>query len=335
MRRLAISVTWLLMPSVGYGARGQKVEKAPSKDKVEWTGSKLSSESAIKFEYVGAARADFGEGRQARFAQSYWQLRHVVTRRTLRAFLLRLGLEYQRWNNHGPEDLPVPGSLNVVDAQVGMDFRWSRKDMLHVMVRPGLYSDFHDTTGGDLNMPIEIAYTRVPSNRFQWALGLSINPWRDFPYLPGGGFRYQINDRWKLRFLLPEPRVEYKARDDLHTWIGAEFRGDSFRVSQTFGNTRGDPTLNNAIVDYQDIRVGAGCSWNIKPLVELNAQAGYMVSRLFDYHNNDFKNASGGAPYVSVHVQWLIQYAPETEEEKTRGAPAMRFEIPVLRRFFK
>ena len=133
--------------------------------------------------------------------------------------------------------------------------------------------------------PMAIAYSHMASAEiFNGRPGVSINLWRETHHLLSqwADFRWQINDRWKMKMMLPEPQIEYKARDDLHFLWEGDLEGDTFRVSSDFGTRRGDPTLNNALVDYQELRAGVGFSWNIRPLIELNFQTGgYMLDRAF------------------------------------------------------
>lgn len=305
-------------------------EKAPSKDKIQWLGSKLSLETLARLDYVGGIGAtDLGNGRREPVVESDAFLRQLATLRCFRAFLLRGGLEWERFAFRAPDDALLPGRLHALDFYAGVDFRFSRRDMIRLQARPGFYTDFESVDGATLNAPVAMAYSRMVNGAFQWAIGVSMNSWRRRRWLGGGGFRWQINDRWKLKMMMPEPQIEYRAREDLHVFVGGDFRGDTYRVSRDFGTRRGRPALNQALVDYQEIRAGAGFSWNIKPLLELNAQAGYVMDRAFDYHENGILLASDPSPYASVNVQFLFEVGAPEESLETQGR---QFEIPNLKR---
>jgi len=79
----------------------------------------------------------------------------------------------------------------------------------------------------------------VVSRNFQFALGLSFEQVAQPSPPGGGGFRWQIkkNDRWKLKIMLPEPHIEYKARDDLHLFVGVIFAGIRIVSPHDFWNT--------------------------------------------------------------------------------------------------
>jgi hypothetical protein len=297
---------------------------APSMDKVRWTEAKISSDLNTEYDFVGGP-----------LNEHYTDLRYTFTRRTMLAFLIHGGVEYQRLGFDGRDSLMLPGQLESANAYLALDFRWSRKDLVRIQSRPGIFGDFESINGHEFNAPVDIAYTRIPSNRIQWAVGLSIDTWRRYHVLPGGGVRYHVNDRWQLKFMLPTPQVEYKPTDVLTLVFGAVFCGDSYRLANNFGSAHGNPAFNNALVDYSEIRVGPGFSWNVKRLIEFNMQAGIVADRQFDYHNNGLSlGTSGlGSPFVTVQVHWLFKLRPP--EELGPNIESGRFQTPVFQSLFQ
>jgi len=310
-------------------------DKSPSKDQVLWTETNLGYDLEAEYDYVGGAPANFGDGHAGDVSEHYADIRNIVTHRAMMAFMFHGGFDWERLGFDPPGTLPVPDQLNALSAFLATDFRWSSQNMLRLQVEPGFYSDLSQFTVRDVNAPIALAYTRLVNDDLQWTLALSINTWRENRYLPGGGFNYRIDDRWKLKFMLPKPQIEFKANDWVHTWLGADFRGNSYRVSSSFGDTKGLPALNNALVDYQEVRVGTGISWNIKPLLELNAEAGWMLERSMNYHTSSVRMTSGtGAPYVGINVRILFRLIKDARPIKDQ-IDAMQYQFPGLLRFFK
>ncbi len=310
-------------------------EKSPSREQVLWTETNVGYALEMEYDHVNGAPVDFGSGRSGNIEEHYTDIRSILTHRSLMAFLFHSGFEWQRFGFNPPNNLPVADQLNSLAAFLATDFRWSSRSLLRVQIQPGFYSDLSELNGRDFNVPLALAYQRVASDRFQWVIALSINTWRENRYLPGGGFRCQLNDRWKIKFMLPTPQIEYKANDYVHLWIGSDFRGDSYRVAGDFGNVRGMPALNNALVDYQELRVGTGFSWNIRPLIELNGEAGWLVDRSFNYHDSGVRtSSSGGAPYVSLNVRALFQVVPDKRPIKEQ-IRTMQDQFPGFLRFFK
>ncbi len=285
--------------------------KSPSFQKKKWTGTQGSYETNIEYDYVGRASGNMGNGTNRNVDESYFDVRHQFMRHTLLAFLVQGGVEYQRMAFGVPNNALVPDKLDNLMGLVGIDFRWSEKDLVHIEGRPGLYTDWQGSGFDAFNSPLDIGYTRVVSDRFQWVVGVSVNTWRRSRILGGAGFRWQMNNRWKLKAYMPSPSIEYVARPDLTLTFGADVRGDTYRVGPHFGSARSRPELNSALVDYQEVRVGPGFSWNIRPTIEVNMMAGYMVGRQFDFHNNAVKLNGSGAPFATLAVHALFKLPGE------------------------
>jgi len=244
----------------------------------------------------GPPAITLGFGENGNINENYLDFRHQFMRHTLLAFLVQGGFEYQHMGFGVRNNAQVPDRLDEALVCVGIDFRWSDKDLLHIEGRPGWYTDWQGGGLDAINSPLDIGYTRVTNKRFQWVVGVSMNSWRHMRYLGAAGFRWQINERWKIKAYLPQPDIEYVARPNLTLTLGADVRGDTYRVGPHFGDARGVPALNNALVDYQEVRLGPGFSWNVKPTIEMNFMAGYIAGRQFDYFNRGPKLNGSSAP---------------------------------------
>jgi hypothetical protein len=289
----------------------EAAQQSPSFQQKKWTGTQGSYETNLEYNYVGDASHNLGNGHNQDIHENYFEFRHQFMRHTLLAFLVQGGLGYQHQGFSVPNDALIPDRLDTASADIAIDTRWSEKDLLRVGVSPGFYTDFQGSGWAAINAPVDVGYTRVTSQKFQWVIGFSWNSWRSNPFLGAAGVRWQINERWKIKAYMPQPDVEYVARPNLTLSLGADLRGDSFRVGPHFGDQKGRPDLNNALIDYQEVRVGPGFSWNIKPLLEMNFMTGYMVGRSYDYHNNDLKLNGSGGPFVMIALHALLKLPGE------------------------
>ena len=285
--------------------------KSPSFQQKKWTGTQGASESNVEYDFVGPGSTNEGNGVNHNVTENYLDVRTQVMRHTLLAFLVEDGVEYQHMGFDVPNNSLIPDRLDALMDEVGFDFRWSEKDLVHVEARPGFYTDWRGAGTDAFNTPLDLGYTRIVSHRFQWIVGGSFNTWRAGRLVGAAGFRWQATDRWQVKFYLPQPDVEYKARTDLTLTMGADIRGETYRVGPHFGDSKGDPALNSALVDYQEIRVGPGFSWNVRPLIEINFMAGYMTGRQYDFHNDGPKLYGSGAPFVNLAVHALFKLPGE------------------------
>ncbi len=289
----------------------EAARKSPSFQLKKWTGTQAAYETSVEYAYLGDADHNLGNGSNGKIHEHFLEVRHQVMRRTLLAFLVQGGLEYQHQGFSVPNDAFIPDRLDMLGGEVAIDTRWSEKDLLHIAAHPGVYTDFRGSGWNAFNTPIDIGYTRVTSKRFQWILGFNYNGWRNSPFLGSGGFRWQMSDRWKLKMYMPQPAIEYTARPDMHLSFRADLRGDSYRVGPHFGDSKGHPELNSALLDYQEVRVGPNVSWNIKPLLALDVMTGWLVGRRYDFHNNGVVLNGSGAPFVNVRLLWLMKLPGE------------------------
>ncbi|HPA16506.1 MAG TPA: DUF6268 family outer membrane beta-barrel protein [Verrucomicrobiae bacterium] len=220
------------------------------------------------------------------------------------AAYLRAGLGYESYWFMGGEGLPVPASLQELNLVVGADVSLSDHWLMRVEAMPGIYSDFADIGWEDFNVPFNIGFTYLVNDRLQWAFGFQVNFMSDWPVVGGAGMRWQVSDYWTLNLMVPRPRIEYKASENLTLFTGCEFRGGSFRVAEDFGEGLDREELNGALVDYREYRAGAGLSWlahqggGLELSVEI--QGGVAFDREFDFHRTSTDLDSDPAPYASL-----------------------------------
>ena len=93
----------------------------------------------------------------------------------------------------------------------------------------------------------------------------------------------------------PNPRIEFKATDDLTLYAGGQVISSTFRVNKNMGTGPDGRNYGNALVDFTEIRTGAGASWKMCPKSTLDVELGYMAYRDFDYHKvgENFQSRSG------------------------------------------
>jgi len=311
--------------------KASPTSKSPSKEQVLWTATNLAYDFDFRQDFIGPAEVSFGSGREEPIRTHYTSMHHIFTIRKYMAFLFHSGIEWNRYGFLGAEELPVSDALHALIVPVAIDFRFSQRDLIRVQAAPGYYSDMDPLDDDDFNTPFAIGYAHIFSKRVQVGMGVSVNMWRQQRILGGGGFRWQLNRRWTLKFLMPRPQVEYKVSDTVNIWAGSDFRGDTYRVGHRFGTERGAPALNSALVDYQEIRAGAGLSWRIRPLLELNVEGGMLLDREFNFHKQEIRSTSGKAPYGSIRLRYLFQI-----HEDKRTIPeqlhALEQELPWMRR---
>jgi len=210
--------------------------------------------------------------------------------------IIRFGLEYQR-NSFGlPSGAPLPYLLQAFHLALGTDLQLGEAWLVRIEAQPGFYGNDAGILGRDLSCPLVGGASYFVSADLQLVAGVSYNPDRRYPVLPGIGFRWKVSANWVLDAVLPTPRVEYTMSKSLMLYAGADLRDDTFRMGGDFGRAHGIPELDDAVVDYAEVRVGAGASWKINSAITMQIESGCVVVDQFDFHRDDIRFRSTDAP---------------------------------------
>lgn len=291
--RRGISVAWkstavAVLAVVATGHAEDKEKDTPGT-------SKLSLESEFHSGYVG--NSTFRE-RDERGRSDAWDIgtRQVVSYQAREGVLFRFGLEMQRYNFAVPDTLMLPSKLQSASIVIGADFQLGDAWIVRVDVQPGYYGGGTDLRAGNFAAPIVVGTSYFASADLQFVAGLSIDINRKYPVLPGIGFRYKCNADWVLDMILPQPRIEYSLNKDTTLYAGGDLQGATYRADSDFGTQQGNPKLNNAWVDYSQVRVGVGASIKIRPEVTLEMEAGIVPIQEFDFHRANVRASSTEIP---------------------------------------
>jgi hypothetical protein len=189
---------------------------------------------------------------------------------------------------------------------LGFDYQLADQWLVRAEVQPGVYSDLRDVHWNDVDAPLVLGAAYLANEDLQWFLGLRVDARSQYPVLPAIGVRWKFSDQWTLNLQPPKPRLEYEVSDNFLLYFGAGVEAGTFRVGEHFGSDRGLPKLNNAVLDFLEVRIGPGCSWKIAPNVTIEAEAGYMPYRSFDFFDPDIVFRSHNAPYgqIACHARF-------------------------------
>jgi hypothetical protein len=217
--------------------------------------------------------------------------------------LLRFGIEWQGYSWDPPATAPIPPSVQGLALAIGADWQVSPAVLLRVEAHPGIYSQFEDIRWDDVNVPFEIAATYFVSSSMVVIAGIHVDLGADMPVWPVIGVHWKVSDKWVIEGLPPRPQLQYLLSDKATLFAGADLRETTFRVNPQFGDSRGMPQLNNAIMDYFEVRMGGGITWKISNNINADLEGGCTPYRRFDYTRvaDGFKVKSEDfAPYVRV-----------------------------------
>lgn len=258
---------------------------------------KFSSELTLSSSYTSPSRID---GRDVSAFEASGQ--YVLTTQYNEGVPFRIGASWERLSFSSTAMTRVPNTLQSESIVVGFDFQLGQSVFMRVEAQPGLYAASSRIDGDAFDIPIVVGGSYVYSKDVQLILGVSIDPQRQYPVLPGGGIRWQINDKWLLNAVLPKPRLEYAINKDFSVYAGGEIIDGTYRVSDDFGPTGGGhSTYDSTWVCYVEGRVGAGATLKVGSVFEFNVEGGYVAYRNFNFTQDDSNvQNNGGGIYAGL-----------------------------------
>lgn len=282
---IIVLLAWLLSRG-GVDAASATVSVAHDFD-AEWT-------------YAGSATTRGGNVRFDSGAEQNSSLRYLFSPQITSRVLLHFGAEWQRFAFDLPEHAPLPDTLDEISARIGLDWQCTDQWLVRAEVRPGIYSDLEDVSWKDVDAPVVLSGTYLMSPDVQWVFGVRVDPLSNYPVIPAVGLRWKFADQWTLNGVLPQPRLEYDLSQSFQAYLGADVKARAFRMGDDFNERPGWTGLNGSVLDYFEVRVGPGCSWKVRPAIIIEANAGCLVYRRFDFRDQDVHFASDPAPYFQI-----------------------------------
>ncbi len=265
-------------------------------------GNPLQLEYEAGAAFLAGSRLSLGSVRLGSVESTHEHLVAGVAVRATDDFTFRVAAEYRRNDFRVGPGVPIPNVLGNAGFQLTGNWALRNNLSLWVNARPGIYSDFRDIGFGDLNCPFNVVVAWQADEDLMWLLGIYVDLRSEFPVLGGPGVRWNFAEYWTLNLVVPRPRLEFQATEDLLLYTGAEMRQVAYRVARDLGTKTGNPALNNAMLDYREFRVGAGLNYSFSRHVNLGLEGGYSLERRFHYYSQRTQLTDNGAGYVAATI---------------------------------
>lgn len=265
-------------------------------------GNTLQLEYDAGATYMSGSRLSMGNLRLGSVESAHSHLVLGLAVRATDDFSFRVSGEYRRNDFDVGPGVPVPNVLGNAGFQLTANWALRHNLSLWVNARPGIYSDFRDFTWGDINAPFNTVLAWQADEDLMWLLGIYVDLRAQYPVLGGPGVRWQFAEYWTLNLVMPRPRIEFQASDDLLLYGGAEWRQIAYRVAQDLGTKSGFPVLNNSMLTYNEYRVGGGFNYSLARGLNLGLEGGYAIQRRFHYSSQNFQLTDNGAGYVAASI---------------------------------
>jgi len=210
------------------------------------------------------------------------------------------GLDWRGSIFDTPAAAPVPHDVQSLALKLGHEWQFREGWILRLEADPGIYSDFEDLSSDDFNAPFAFRLAYSPSSNLTWVAGINVD-WRSgTPVIGGPGVRWRFAPDWTLSLIMPRPRIEYSPNRAVTFFAGGELKSGSWRVAEDFGRRVAEPALDNEIIDYREIRAGAGARLRFGKNWTATLDGGWVIDRRFNYDREDLLLNGDGAPYLQL-----------------------------------
>ena len=247
------------------------------------TVSPFSYELNAEGSFFGTGSANLGSKNVGDITEIASLAKFVLSAQVRDTVLLRLGAGWLGYFFYPEPKAPIPGSLQAESLEVGADVQVTPALLARIEALPGIYSNAVNITSRAFNVPFEIAASYFVSADLILLAGVYVDVNASTPVFPVIGVHWKLSDKWVIEGMPPRPQIQYILSDSVTLFAGADLREETFVVDNQFGTSRGMPHLNNAILEYNEIRAGAGLTWKIYKNVTLDIEGGCTPYRRFDY----------------------------------------------------
>jgi hypothetical protein len=206
--------------------------------------------------------------------------------------------------------IPLRSQLEAVELEVGLRYRFSDKLTLFGAVSGRIASDFVDLRSDDLGIGGKIGLRYAPhgDDSLFFVLGVGAETNSSRIVTPVAGVHWEPNDRWTFNLIFPKPEIDFNLNPRITFFANAEGVGGTYRVGRQVGTNSLGPNVgstkyNNALLDYSEVRVGAGIRLKLFKNVMLETEAGSTVDRKFDYIRFGQQTSPKNAPFVETSVK--------------------------------
>ena len=213
---------------------------------------------------------------------------------------LAYGLDYDTNLLAADAAVPLPDQLSVFSLNLGLIRPLNSEWTAALFARPGFYSDFEDVGSRSLNAPVLVTATYTPRREIVWTFAFRLDPFAKNTVLPVLGVRWQFAPGWNFELGFPHTGLTWQVSGDLALRIDLSFQGGSYRVMHAPAAV---PALGGTLLDYREIRAGAGFDFQLANATTLSLEAGFVTDRRFDYHERNYRLKGDPAGYLKLSFQ--------------------------------
>lgn len=172
------------------------------------------------------------------------------------------------------------------------------KTYINLGISPSIYRDDWRFETSSFRLPANTFLIYKPDDKWIFIGGLAFFPEYKDRFFPIAGFVYKPNKKWVFNITTDDPSIAYSPNDRLIIFTQMTLPlGAEFEVKQR--------NSENAVLIYNDMRVGLGVGYKINKFVSFSIAGGGVFDRYIKYRNIGRKLSieNGGYAEFSIDVQ--------------------------------
>src|SRR6266513_1127186 len=265
------------------------------------TPSDENSQNLFNYETTYTFQSDFEESKLGHGDSIYNDFAYDHRFLIKGNWYFRAGVEYERYD-FGGSDNGLPDHLQALYGHLAIEYVVHDHAGAGFELDPGAYYQSH-INRGSLDVPWKLFVSfPLKKDKVFAVVGVGGGMNQHPIVAPGGGIIWLISDKMRLEGVFPKPALVYEPNDDWQFRLLGELYYESFRTDDVL-TTEHKLQLHNAIVEYNEDRVGLQAKYSgIKPF-QIIAGAGCTVRREFDFFRAHQRVVADPVPYVRLSVE--------------------------------
>lgn len=164
------------------------------------------------------------------------------------------------------------------DLETTLPFFKFEKTYLGLGVSPSFYGEDWDFESSQFRIPSRYFLIHQPNKEWVLIAGVAVYPDFEKKVWPIVGFIYKPNDKLTFNIMPKRPNISYLLNKKVTLFTEGESSFGEYEVTKD--------NLKNAVLQYKEMRLGAGLQYKISKAVQMSFSVGGVFNRSLKYRDS-------------------------------------------------
>jgi hypothetical protein len=203
---------------------------------------------------------------------------------------------YTGIDNNTSVDLPSQLTGISFGMETTLPFFNVKDTYFRIGLAPSFYGDRWDINSSNFRLPSRLFWIYQPDPKLVFIAGVAVNVDYSEAFFPILGAIYKPNEKLAFNIIPPRPTITYALDDKWTVFAEAGMKAEEHEVS-AYGQ-------KSTVLQYNDMRAGAGISYSVNKHIEASFSAGTVFSRYLRYRQDCYPKVSlENGPYTEFRVE--------------------------------